>query len=187
MTATSSLAGVHENNWVHGFVTFEETNGNVWADRELDGTWIEINGQTGEYYNDLELSDEALVTTKSGRMVAANQYYRDSTIYVGDEIQADIDREAAYKAAHEWDYFWGTTLHPDNTGWNDFWATCSHPEEHPGNPVGACFGTVAVGIGVALTAGIGLLAVAVIAPSIYLTATTPGILELQIAIIGAMV
>ena len=33
----------------------------------------------------------------------------------------------AANAISDWDYFWGTTLNPANSGWNDFWFQCADP------------------------------------------------------------
>ena len=158
LSVTSAFAGVHEDNWVHGFRTFETTDGDVYADRDEDGVWDQIDGQTGAILGIKQVSDLYLLETMSGRLVETNQYYWDSKLYVGDEIQAAIDREAAYKAAHEWDYFWGTTMNPTLNGWNDFWGRCQNPESTHEE----CVAVIAAGIGVAI-GGLAVIALGTVA------------------------
>ena len=186
--STSAFANPHENNWVHGFHTFETTDGVVYADRDTNGTWIKIDGQTGEYLDDVEITDEELVATMDGRVVLANDYYADSTIYVGAEIEAAaIEAAAAYDAwranISDWDFFWGTTLNPTNTGWDYFWGTTMNPTlngwndfwfqcQDPNKTAGDCVGTVAAGIGFAV--GVGIAAYfATVAASVAIASAFP--------------
>ena len=176
MTATSSLAGVHDNTWAHDFPTWQGETGDVWADKENDGEWQEIDPQTGAYIRDYEISDVDMVEWMDGRFVKVGDYYKDSTIYTGDQARDAIVRaEAAlaqYKIDHAWDYFWGTTLNPQNTGWDDFWNTCADPASHSGNPIGACAGTVFAGIG-AVIAGVYVAIGATIMGTIMVASVIP--------------
>ena len=54
-----------------------------------------------------------------------------------------------YSEVSDWDYFWGTTLNPVNTGWNDFWFQCEDPDKSVGDCVGTVFGGIGFGLGAA--------------------------------------
>ena len=90
---------------------------------------------------------------------------------------------AAYKAAHEWDYFFGTTLDPKNSGWNDFWNACNEAEVGQ-RLIGDCVGTVFAGIGMAIALPIAVVTVAVGASVIggLLVTATPTVVTTTIIV-----
>ena len=179
ITATSALAGVHDDNWVHDYVTFETVQGNVLADKEGDGIWRYINSHTGAYDSSLmRISTEDILTDMSGRFVQSNQYYADATIYVGSEIDAYNERLAnPHPGITDWDYFWGTTLNPELTGWNDFWNQCNDPSKTDAD----CAGTVFAGIGFAV--GVAVVAVGWVALDVFIAipaAASGGVFPVQL-------
>ena len=174
LSVNSALAGIHTDTWVTNVITFQSNDGRMFADRDEDGVWIQVDTHTGARIGDIEMTDLYLTETMNGRFVLANEYYADSTIYVGDEKQRAYDEWRA--GISDWDFFWGTTLNPQNTGWNDFWNQCNDPNKTAADCAGTVFagiGIVIIGTYVAITAvAAGTLALSVtIGP---MAATAPG-------------
>ena len=74
----------------------------------------------------------------------------------------------AYDAISDWDYFWGTTLNPANTGWNDFWFACQDDtQEDDGCAIAIFVGTVS-----AIAAPLVIIGASVLALAAMPAATT---------------
>ena len=65
----------------------------------------------------------------------------------------------------DWDYFWGTTLNPVNTGWNDFWFQCQDETKSTGD----CVGTVFAGVGIGVAAAVAVVGVGIVAATVGTT------------------